>query len=81
MWHRELRNRYERLLQEIDPDVALHYWDWATDPLADGEETEPKYINGITSLINGRVHAVARATPDQLSPPSSPPSPTVPAAA
>jgi len=31
-WHRELCNRYERLLQEIDPDVNLHYWDWTTDP-------------------------------------------------
>jgi len=32
LWHRELCNRYEALLQQIDPDVALHYWDWTTDP-------------------------------------------------
>ena len=31
-WHRELCNRFERLLQQVDPDVALHYWDWTTDP-------------------------------------------------
>jgi hypothetical protein len=31
-WHRELCNRFERLLQQVDPDVGLHYWDWTTDP-------------------------------------------------
>lgn len=31
-WHRHLVNRFEALLQEIDPTVALHYWDWTTDP-------------------------------------------------
>lgn len=31
-WHRELLNRFEVLLRQIDPGVALHYWDWETDP-------------------------------------------------
>ena len=31
-WHRELCNRYEKLLQQVDPSVALHYWDWTQDP-------------------------------------------------
>lgn len=31
-WHRELCNRFETLLREVDPRVALHYWDWTTDP-------------------------------------------------
>jgi len=31
-WHRELCNRFEDMLQEIDPTVALHYWDCTTDP-------------------------------------------------
>lgn len=31
-WHRELINRYEALLRQVDPTVALHYWDWQTDP-------------------------------------------------
>jgi hypothetical protein len=34
----------------------------------DGEETEPKYISEVTSLINERVYAVGLGTPDQLSP-------------
>ena len=33
-WHRELVNRYEELLQQSNPDVALHYWDWTEDPTA-----------------------------------------------
>ena len=31
-WHRELLNRLEALLREVDPTVSLHYWDWQTDP-------------------------------------------------
>ncbi len=31
-WHRELVNRYEALLRQVDPTVSLHYWDWQTDP-------------------------------------------------
>jgi hypothetical protein len=31
-WHRELLNRFEALLREVDPMLSLHYWDWTTDP-------------------------------------------------
>ena len=31
-WHRELLNRFERLLIMADPNVSLHYWDWNEDP-------------------------------------------------
>ena len=33
-WHRELVNRFEQLIREIDPDLSLHYWDWTDDPRA-----------------------------------------------
>ena len=33
-WHRELCNRLEALLREVDPKVSLHYWDFTTDPRA-----------------------------------------------
>ncbi len=31
-WHRDFVNRYEVLLQEVNPTVKLLYWDWTTDP-------------------------------------------------
>lgn len=31
-WHRELCNRLEAMLREVDPELSLHYWDWTTDP-------------------------------------------------
>ena len=31
-WHRELVNRYEDMLRQINPQLSLHYWDWTQDP-------------------------------------------------
>src|SRR2546425_12760314 len=31
-WHRELCNRFEQLIREVDPELSLHYWDWNSDP-------------------------------------------------
>jgi hypothetical protein len=33
-WHREIVNRFEGLLQLINPQLSLHYWDWTQDPRA-----------------------------------------------
>ncbi|MEM8670319.1 MAG: tyrosinase family protein [Planctomycetota bacterium] len=30
-WHREYLLRLEQALQAVNPDVALHYWDWTSD--------------------------------------------------
>ena len=34
--HRELVNRLEALIREVDPELSLHYWDWTTDPKSAG---------------------------------------------
>ncbi|TMR91067.1 tyrosinase family protein [Nonomuraea basaltis] len=59
-WHRELCNRYERLLQQVDPDVALHYWDWTQDPRAadDGnggtvDLTSDDFFGTASGLVQG----------------------------
>src|SRR5438876_5347168 len=31
-WHRELCNRFEELLRQINPQLSLHYWDFKEDP-------------------------------------------------
>jgi len=33
-WHRELCNRLEEMLRQINPQLSLHYWDWTQDPRA-----------------------------------------------
>lgn len=45
-WHRELCNRLEALLREVDPKVSLHYWDFTTDPRASDNG-----IGGTTNLF------------------------------
>ncbi|MFD4420856.1 tyrosinase family protein [Agromyces sp. NPDC058484] len=46
-WHRNLINRFEGLLQEVDPGIALHYWDWQTDP-----RRSPDGRGGFVNLFN-----------------------------
>ncbi len=31
-WHRELTNRFEQLLRQVNPQLSLHYWDFKDDP-------------------------------------------------
>jgi len=31
-WHREITNRFEELLRQINPQLSLHYWDFKEDP-------------------------------------------------
>jgi hypothetical protein len=33
-WHREICNRLEEMLRQINPRLSLHYWDWTQDPRA-----------------------------------------------
>jgi len=30
-WHRELVNRFEIMLRQVDSRLSLHYWDWTRD--------------------------------------------------
>ena len=31
-WHREIVNRLEVMLRQINPQLSLHYWDWKENP-------------------------------------------------
>lgn len=32
-WHREIVNRLEEMLRQINPQLSLHYWDWTQHPM------------------------------------------------
>jgi len=57
-WHRELLNRYEAMLQEIDSSVALHYWDWTTDP-RNSPDGKGNTVNLFTSDFMGNANGLA----------------------
>src|SRR6266853_2915701 len=48
-WHRELCNRFEELLRQINPQLSLHYWDFNDDPrnIANGNTG-----GGVPGLVN-----------------------------
>lgn len=62
-WHRELCNRVEELLRDVDPDLSLHYWDWNDDPrdlFAGGDSGAGKAAHvdlriGLAALQDGSV--------------------------
>ncbi|RPF31751.1 tyrosinase family protein [Streptomyces sp. TLI_185] len=31
-WHREIVNRFEDLIRDVNSQLSLHYWDWTKDP-------------------------------------------------
>ena len=57
-WHRVLLNRFEAQLREIDPTVALHYWDWTTDPRASPDGKKGK-VNLFESYFMGSAEGPA----------------------
>lgn len=60
-WHRELCNRFEKLLQQVDPGVALHYWDWTTDP-RNSPDGNAGTVNLCTDLLMGTASGVVAGT-------------------
>lgn len=51
-WHRELCNRFELLLREVDAELSLHYWDWTEDPRETRDSTDGK-VNLFTEDFMG----------------------------
>jgi len=82
-WHRELCNRLEALLREVDPTVSLHYWDWTTDPRA-SDNGAGGMTNLFTDDFMGSASGTVSTPFESLAPPNitrgvasgaSPPSP------
>jgi hypothetical protein len=60
-WHRELCNRFERLLQLVNPDMALHYWDWTQDPRA-ADDGNGGTVNLCTDTAMGTANGMVAGT-------------------
>lgn len=56
-WHRELCNRFEDLLREVDPELSLHYWDWTEDPRA-ASDGQGGTINLFTTDFMGESNGI-----------------------
>lgn len=67
-WHRELCNRLESLLREVDPTVSLHYWDWTTDPRASDNGTGGT-TNLFTDIFMGSASGTVSTPFESLTPP------------
>ncbi len=82
-WHRELCNRFEKLIRLVHPDLSLHYWDWTTDPrnTSDGQSGfinlfTPQFMgnaNGPAGPPLGAFAGVTRNVNGQPPPPFNPP--------
>src|SRR3954451_17972627 len=48
-WHREIVNRFEGLIRQINPNLSLHYWDWTEDQRA---IPDANLGNGRTGTLN-----------------------------
>lgn len=60
-WHRELVNRFEKLIQQVNPDMALHYWDWTQDPRA-ADDGQGGTVNLCTDTTFGTANGMVAGT-------------------
>lgn len=61
-WHREIVNRLEELLRQINPQLSLHYWDWTQDPRAIPNANLGGGVTGTLNLFtSGFMEAYSRA--------------------
>ncbi|RKK66396.1 hypothetical protein BFJ69_g15447 [Fusarium oxysporum] len=51
-WHRELTNRFEGLIREINPQLSLHYWDFKEDPRSIGDANMGGGTTGTLNLFD-----------------------------
>ena len=56
-WHRELVNRFEQLIREVDPELSLHYWDW-TDDITAADDGSGGTVDLLTSAFMGGTSGV-----------------------
>ena len=50
-WHREIVNRFEGLVRQVNPQLSLHYWNWTQDPRAIPNANLGGGVRGVLNLF------------------------------
>lgn len=54
-WHREYLRRFERALEQLDPNVSLPYWDWTVDRTLTASLWDSDFMGGNGAGADQRV--------------------------
>jgi Common central domain of tyrosinase/von Willebrand factor type A domain len=68
-WHRELVNRLEEMLRQINPQLSLHYWDWTQDPRSIPDGNLGGGTTGTLSLFTPDFMGYGGTSSDAIGPP------------
>ena len=70
-WHRELTNRFEELLRQINPQLSLHYWDFAEDPTNIPNANLGGGMVGTLNIFDANLFGLAIANPGDKADPDA----------
>ncbi len=68
-WHREIVNRLETMLRQINPLLSLHYWDWKQDPTAIPNANLGGGLTGTLNLFTADFMGYGGSTSQPIGPP------------
>lgn len=68
-WHREIVNRYEEMLRQVNPLLSLHYWDWTQDPTNIPNANLGGGLTGTLNLFTPDFMGYGGSTPQPIGPP------------
>ncbi len=64
-WHREITNRFEELLRQINPQLSLHYWDFRDDPTNIPDGNLGGGVTGTLNLFDSNFMGTSHPNPGQ----------------
>ena len=68
-WHREIVNRLEAMLREVNPQLSLHYWDWTQNPTAIPNANLGGGTTGVLNLFTPDFMGYGGTAPDLIGEP------------
>jgi Common central domain of tyrosinase/von Willebrand factor type A domain len=68
-WHREIVNRLEELLRQINPQLSLHYWDWTQNPTSIPNANLGGGTSGTLNLFTAEFMGYGGSSPDSIGEP------------